>query len=101
LHHHSYYCILQSASIADAEVERMLGGWKRDRSSALASVIEAMGNRLIPGLDLDAAGAVVAALGAAEVYQELVVWAGWSPDRYESWLADLLRAQLIASDRTR
>jgi AcrR family transcriptional regulator len=93
--------ILQSASTADAEVERMLGGWKRDRSAALAGVIEAMGNRLIPGLDLDAAGAIVAALSAAEVYQELVVGAGWSPDRYESWLVDLLRAQLIASDPTR
>jgi AcrR family transcriptional regulator len=93
--------ILQSASTADAEVERMLGGWKRDRSAALAGVIEAMGNRLIPGLDLDAAGAIVAALSAAEVYQELVVAGGWSPDRYESWLADLMRAQLIGSDPTR
>jgi hypothetical protein len=44
-------------------------------------VIEAMGNRLIPGLDLDAAGAIVAALSAAEVYLELVVGGGWSPDR--------------------
>jgi AcrR family transcriptional regulator len=93
--------ILQSASTADAEVERMLGGWKRDRSAALAGVIEAMGNRLIPGLDLDAAGAIVAALSAAEVYLELVVGGGWSPDRYESWLADLMRAQLVASDPTR
>jgi TetR/AcrR family transcriptional regulator, regulator of autoinduction and epiphytic fitness len=40
--------------------------------------------------------AIFLALTRSEVYQELVDVAGWSPDAYESWLADALKQQLLS-----
>ncbi len=50
---------------------------------------------LRPGLECAQASAVYLSLTRPEVYQELVTVAGWSPDAYERWLAELLIFQLL------
>jgi AcrR family transcriptional regulator len=41
------------------------------------------------------AQAIFRAFAASGVYQELVTEQGWTPDRFERWLADTLQAQLL------
>jgi hypothetical protein len=47
-------------------------------------------------LDPDQAADIVWATNAAEMYQLLVDQRGWSPQRYESFLADTWRRLLLA-----
>ena len=40
--------------------------------------------------------ALFRAMAAPGVYQSLVVEAGWSPERFGTWLGDLLERELLA-----
>ncbi|WP_433307004.1 TetR/AcrR family transcriptional regulator [Actinoplanes sp. CA-030573] len=51
---------------------------------------------LRPGLDQDRARDIVWALIAPEVYELLVADRGWTPERYEQWLAEALTDALVA-----
>lgn len=53
------------------------------------------GGHLAAGLSLEDARRVVWALTSREIYRSLVVVGGWSPARYEQWLARTLCAQLL------
>ncbi|MDQ4126425.1 MAG: hypothetical protein M3151_00460 [Actinomycetota bacterium] len=44
----------------------------------------------------DLAAGMLRALCRAEVYKELVVESGWSPEEYESWLRQTLKGQLLS-----
>jgi AcrR family transcriptional regulator len=46
--------------------------------------------------DPDRAADVLWALNHPDVWQQLVVWRGWTPAEYEQWLADTIRSQLLA-----
>ena len=50
---------------------------------------------LPPPLDVARATAILDALSLPEVYRELIEVHRWTPDDYETWLADALRAYLI------
>ena len=52
---------------------------------------------LVPFLSLEEAADIVWALTSYDLYRRLVVEQGWSPKRYETWLAQLLTQQLLAS----
>jgi AcrR family transcriptional regulator len=72
-------------------------GRRRSREGILhmCERLEALGG-LQPGLSRERAADQVAALFAAEVYEELTGEpAGWSPDEYERWLNERLRDVLI------
>jgi AcrR family transcriptional regulator len=87
--------LLEAAATTDRNVARMLAGWKAGRGQAQAEIVAGMADRLTSGLDAATASAVLRGLSAAEVYRELVVGTGWSPDRYEQWLAALLARELL------
>jgi AcrR family transcriptional regulator len=87
--------MLEAAAAADAEVARMLAGWKAHRAEMLRQAVRPLGARLRAGLDSERAAAVVRALSAPEVYSELVGGAGWTADGYEEWLAGLLARELL------
>ncbi len=76
-------------------------GRRRSREGILnvCARIEALG-ALRPGLTPERAADQVAALFAAEVYEELTL-AGWSPGEYEQWLVERLRDVLLSPDRRR
>lgn len=58
-------------------------------------MVEGMEKSLRPDLDATRAAAILRALCRPEVYREMVEESGWSPDEYESWLAETLKIQLL------
>ncbi len=87
--------MLEGAAASDADVARMLAGWKNDRARSLHAVVEGLESDLRVGIDGAHAGAIIRALTTAEVYSELVAGEGWSPAEYEEWLARLLGDTLL------
>jgi AcrR family transcriptional regulator len=88
--------MLEAAGASDAEVAQMLDGWKEERARMIHQAVRPLSSALRPGLTWKVAAAIVRALSAAEVYSELVKREGWSADRYEEWLAQLLAGELLA-----
>jgi AcrR family transcriptional regulator len=87
--------VLESAAAADREVVRSLETARAGRERAYAPLVASLGPRLRAGLDPAAAFAIFAALTRADLYRELVGRHGWTPDRYEAWLAATLVQQLL------
>jgi AcrR family transcriptional regulator len=87
--------LLEAAAAADRDVATMLDGWKSGRADAQAAVVADIADRLVAGLDIETACAILRALSTPEIYRELVDGAGWSPDRYEHWLSGLLARELL------
>ncbi len=50
---------------------------------------------LKPGLTIESATEILWALSSPELYRLLVRERGWTPDRYENWLAESARIQLL------
>lgn len=48
-----------------------------------------------PGLDLETARRILWMYTSRDVYRMLVHEAGWTPDRYQTWLAQTLQAALV------
>jgi AcrR family transcriptional regulator len=87
--------MLAGAAASDAEVGRMLTGWKDDRARSLHSVVGGVERDLRKGMSTERAGAIIRALTSPDIYVELVECEGWTPDDYEVWLADLLGDLLV------
>jgi AcrR family transcriptional regulator len=87
--------MLEAAAASDAAVARMLDGWKEQRVGLLKRAIEGLRGRSRRGLTVGRASATVVALSVPEVFNELVARAGWTPDEYERWLADLFAYMLL------
>ena len=91
----SLVAIYQGAAAADREAAGELEEALRGRKVALDRVVEGMEDALRPGLDFERAAAILRTLCQQEVYRELVVGSGWSPDEYEAWLSATLKEQLL------
>jgi AcrR family transcriptional regulator len=89
--------IYQGAASADREAAAELEEALRGRRAALDRVVEGMEVALRPDLDVPRAAAILRALCRPEVYQDLVEESGWSPDEYESWLAETLKRELLTA----
>jgi hypothetical protein len=71
--------MLEAAAAADADVARMLTGWKEQRAAMIREAIKPLAGRLRSGT----------------TWQDASAAEGWSPDRYEAWLAELLATELL------
>ncbi|MGI8608027.1 MAG: TetR/AcrR family transcriptional regulator [Candidatus Dormibacteria bacterium] len=87
--------MLQTAAATDGEIAAMLQEWGGDRQRAMSGVIRRIGGELRPGLDQKSAGAIIRALTHPGLYQSLVHDTGWSPDRFQRWLADTMIMQFL------
>lgn len=87
--------IYTGAAAADPEAAAELQDSLDGRRAGMRQFVQAIAPLLRPGLAVDRALAIYLALTHAELYQELVAAAGWSPDDYENWLATTLRQQLL------
>ena len=83
--------------IAAIERRASQGRWQDVRQVALALADR---GALRAGLGVDAAADIIWAEASPQVYRLLVAGRGWSPERWEEWLLDSLRAQLLAPRRT-
>ena len=91
------YRILVSAAGSDAETAALLSEYTRRRDAGqgqIASLL-ARSRALRPGLKERDAADIIHALMSPELYRLLVIDRGWTPGRYEEWLAEALAAQLL------
>ncbi len=89
------FAVERAAAGADPAVAESWALHRRERGENFAKVIAPLRPRLAPELTLDRALDIVQALANYELYEELVVIAGWTPDEYEEWLGRTLRGQLL------
>ena len=69
------------------------------RAETFARFIHDLRHNLASGLDKQTATDLLWAFSNEELWRELVEERGWSPDRYEQWLARTLVGQLLGSVR--
>jgi AcrR family transcriptional regulator len=85
--------IFDGAMDESPETRQLLRAKLAGRNQVMDAMIGSLADRLrVPVAD---AQAIFRAFAASGVYQELVTEQGWTPDRFERWLADTLQAQLL------
>lgn len=80
-----------------AELESELGELRLAKQKPILDNLVA-GGRLLPGLSEKEAQDILWACTAREVYYLLVVRRGWTPERYEKYLADTLIISLLSPE---
>lgn len=90
--------LLVRAADSDPEAARLLAHYDRDRQQGQGQFARALAEAgtLRPGLTERDAADIIHALASPEMYRLLVTERGWSPDRFERWLAGTLITQLTA-----
>jgi AcrR family transcriptional regulator len=81
----------------DPEIAEMLRQIMASRERGFRRHIDAIAPHLAPGMTVDDGVDVYLTLVLPEIYHSLVLERGWSPERYETWLADNLVRQLLGS----
>jgi AcrR family transcriptional regulator len=85
--------IFDGAMDESAETRELLRAKLAGRNQVMDAMIASLAGSLrVPVAD---AQATFRAFAASGVYQELVTDHGWTPERFERWLADTLQAQLL------
>ena len=79
-----------------ADVSRQVETRRRQNQARFIAFLHEQG-ALRPGLSLEEATDGLWALTSYDVYRMLVVEQSWKPERYETWLAQLLVQHLLAS----
>jgi len=79
-----------------ADVARQIEVRRRQNQTRLIASLHDQ-EMLRPGLSLEEATDVLWALTSYDVYRMLVVEQRWEPERYETWLAQLLTQHLLVS----
>jgi AcrR family transcriptional regulator len=79
-----------------ADVTRQIEARRRQNQARLIASLREQG-ALRPGLSLEEATDALWALTSYDLYRMLVVEQRWEPERYETWLAQLLVQHLLAS----
>ena len=92
------FVVLSAAAAVDPEVAELATSAERRRRTGAASVVDAVRDvgSLRPGLSRAAAVDVLSLLNSPATFQHLVRRSGWSPARYEAWLAGAMRRELLA-----
>lgn len=80
-----------------AELESELGELRRQKQEPLAKNLMASG-KLLPHLNEESVRDIIWAMTSRELYHMFVIKRGWSPDRYEKQLVQLLAAGLVLPD---
>ncbi len=89
------FAVERAAAGADPEAAESWARHRRERGEGFAQIIAPLHRHLAPELTLDRALDIVQALANYELYEELVIIGGWTPDEYEVWLGRTLRDQLF------
>lgn len=89
--------VVSSAAGSDPELREFWQTAEQQRRTGARTFIDALMTKapLKQGLDRDTATDVLWAVGASDPYRRLVAESGWTAGRYERWLAETLRCQLL------
>jgi AcrR family transcriptional regulator len=90
------YSMLSGAADSDVEAAVLFGTLRQQRDRGQEQIVQALHrkHKLRVGLKARDAADLVHALMSPEVYRLLVTDRGWTPDRYQHWVADTLIQQL-------
>lgn len=90
------YRVLLSAAGSDPAAAKLLGEIRQQRDQGQRRIARSLSraHSLKPGLRERDAADLIHALMSPEVYRLLVGDRGWTPERYEQWLATTLAQQL-------
>lgn len=88
--------IYNSAAAVDLDAASELNESLAGRRAHLTHFIGETESMLRAGLGRERATAIYLALTQAEIYREFVDVFGWAPEEYETWLAEILKQQLLA-----
>jgi hypothetical protein len=90
------YRVLTSAAGSDPAAAELLGEIRQQRDQGQGQLARSLSraSALKPGLRQRDAADLIHALMSPEVYRLLVGDRGWTPERYEQWLATTLAQQL-------
>ncbi len=88
--------IIQQAAYAEPELARLWNEIAERRAANMRRFVADLATVAQLRLDLDQAADIVWATNATEIYQLLVGQRGWSPQRYERFLADTWHRLLLA-----
>ncbi len=91
------YRILLSAAGSDPDAAALLAELTRQRQQGQGQIARSLARvgALRPKLRERDAADIIHALTLPDVYRLLVCDRGWSPQRYEQWLTDILISQLL------
>jgi AcrR family transcriptional regulator len=89
--------VIETAAVVDEEIARLQARMSAEFLANQRGIIEHLhgAGLLRPGLTVEEATDILWTLNNTRVYFLLVHERGWSPDRYERWLADTLRRELL------
>jgi AcrR family transcriptional regulator len=87
--------IYQEAARTDPDIAQDLQTIMANRERAFRRQIEAIAAHLAPGIAVNDGVDIYLTLVLPEIYRTLVLERGWTPSRYETWLADTLIRQLL------
>lgn len=90
---HDVVMIDTNAAAADPDIRGEVDTAIAARRTGIARLAQRLGE-IDHKLDVERAEALLDALTLPTIYEQLVVDHGWTPDAYESWLADTLRRDL-------
>ena len=93
---HDVIKIYQEAARADATISKLASAIRESRAREMLKLIQSMADGLKPSLDVKTANDIYAALNRPEIFEELVLERGWTPDEFQTWHARCLREQLLA-----
>jgi AcrR family transcriptional regulator len=93
--------LLASAAASEPEVAEELSARMKVRDAWVRRVAEIIEPNLASGLTSAQAAALLSALALPELYRELVIVRGWTPDAYQAWLERTLISQLLATSQPR
>jgi AcrR family transcriptional regulator len=94
--------VIRDAASADPDIGDLWARIQVEFHDNQRVVVQSIADKgaLAPELGVAGAADVLWALNHPSLYALLVGERGWSPERYEQWLGDLLCAQLLAPPRT-
>jgi len=87
--------IYQEAARSDVQMAGTQRKILASREGEIRKLIDVLGPHLKPELTAHSALDVCLACTVPEIYRTLVAERGWTPQRYERWLGDLLVEQLL------
>jgi len=89
--------VLATSAVVDEEAAEMLETVRRQRHTGQTRIVRELARRkaLSRRLTRERAADIVYAIMSPELYRILTVERGWTPDRYEAWVSDALRSQLL------
>jgi AcrR family transcriptional regulator len=89
--------VIRSAAPADPAIAELWSRIQADFYDIQRPIVEALHAKkaLLPGLDVTRATDILWTLNHPDLWLLLVGERGWTPDEYEQWFGDTVRAQLL------